>query len=264
LIANRPIAISFADPASFKPASAGPLGGQFLLRASSNGGIGSETINEPDGRWCAYDSEQAGAAETIPERGQAISEDGQLPELPSVLRSLLGIYAGKDLSQVETATVPVPPTGGLINIASVMQPIKIGTSINFGGKGKKEDGFGFAAAGSSRKAQNLFGDEEESDLVGKDTVLLSRSKPFPSCPDSMLMYLAKGAHIVPPTSGSRKVKFGCIRLALDLECLLTLWLTDRQKHFQMEHETIGTCGSGACYENGHAQRGLVRQCSLGS
>jgi hypothetical protein len=87
------------------------------------------------------------------------------------LRSLLGVYAGK-IDQVEDKA-PVAPVG-MVNIANVMQPIKIGTGFAIGsiGKGKKEEAF----AGPPRK--NLFDDEEEQDAVGKDTVLLSRSK-FP-------------------------------------------------------------------------------------
>jgi len=85
------------------------------------------------------------------------------------LRSFLGIYAGR-VDQVEEKA-PVAPVG-MVNIANVMQPIKIGTGFAIGGigKGKKEEGL----AGTSRK--NLFDDDEEMDTVGKDTVLLSRSK----------------------------------------------------------------------------------------
>lgn len=88
------------------------------------------------------------------------------------MRSFLGVYAGK-VDQVEEKA-PVAPVG-MINIANVMQPIKIGTGFAIGsiGKGKKEEGI----AGPSRK--NLFDDEDEVDTVGKDTVLLSRSK-FPT------------------------------------------------------------------------------------
>ena len=88
------------------------------------------------------------------------------------LRSFLGVYAGK-VDQVEEKA-PVASVG-MVNIANVMQPIKIGTGFAIGhiGKGKKEEGL----AGPSRK--NLFDDEEEMDAVGKDTVLLSRSR-FPT------------------------------------------------------------------------------------
>lgn len=170
LIANRPIATSFADPASFEAAEADPLCGQYLLRATANGGIGSDTKDQSEGGWCVYANEQAGAIETVPAKGE-IPEDGQLPELNSQLRSLLGNHAGK-VDQAEEKA-PVVPVGGMVNIANVMQPIKIGTgfALSLGnGKGKKEEGF----AGPSRK--NLFEDDEEVDTVGKDTVLLSRSR----------------------------------------------------------------------------------------
>jgi len=168
LIANRPIATSFADPAAFEAATTGPLGGQFLLRSTRNGGIGSDTIGKSEGGWCTYANEQAGAIEIVPAKGQAIPEDGSLPELSTQLRSLLGVFAGKRPDEVEVAPSAMP-TGGIVNIANVMQPIKIGTTFGAAiGKGKKEEGY------APRK--NLFGDEEETDLVGKDTVLLSRSE----------------------------------------------------------------------------------------
>lgn len=172
MISSRPIATSFADPASFEAAEAGVLGGQFSLRATSNGGIGSEVKDKSEGGWCTYANEQAGALETVPGKGQ-IPEDGILPEINPQLRSFLGNYAGK-VDQVEDK-VPVAPVGGMININHVMQPIKIG--IGFAGisvgKGKKEEAF----AGPSRK--NLFEDDEDVDEVGKDTVLLSRSESLP-------------------------------------------------------------------------------------
>jgi RNA-binding protein 5/10 len=171
LIANRPIATSFADPASFEATEAGLLGGQYLLRATANGGIGSETKDKSEGGWCTYANEQAGAIETVPGKSK-IPDDGILPEMTPQLRSFLGVYAGK-VDQIEEKA-PVAPVG-MVNIANVMQPIKIGTGFAIGsiGKGKKEEGL----AGPSRK--NLFDDEDEVDTVGKDTVLLSRSE-FPT------------------------------------------------------------------------------------
>jgi RNA-binding protein 5/10 len=173
LIANRPIATSFADPASFEATEAGLLGGQYLLRATANGGIGSETKDKSEGGWCTYANEQAGAIETVPGKSK-IPDDGILPEMTPQLRSFLGVYAGK-VDQIEEKA-PVAPVG-MVNIANVMQPIKIGTGFAIGGigKGKKEEGL----AGPSRK--NLFDDDEEVDTVGKDTVLLSRSKSPTFC-----------------------------------------------------------------------------------
>jgi RNA-binding protein 5/10 len=173
LIANRPIATSFADPASFEATEAGLLGGQYLLRATANGGIGSDTKDKSEGGWCIYANEQAGAIEAVPAKSK-VPDDGVLPEMTSQLRSFLGVYAGK-VDQIEDKA-PVAPVG-MVNIANVMQPIKIGTGFAIGGigKGKKEEGL----AGPSRK--NLFDDDEEVDTVGKDTVLLSRSKSPTFC-----------------------------------------------------------------------------------
>ena len=139
-----------------------------MLRATANGGIGSETKDKSEGGWCTYANEQAGAIETVPGKSK-IPDDGISPEFTPQLRSFLGVYAGK-VDQVEEKAAVAPV--GMVNIANVMQPIKIGTGFAIGsiGKGKKEEGL----AGSSRK--NLFDDEDEVDTVGKDTVLLSRSK----------------------------------------------------------------------------------------
>jgi hypothetical protein len=148
-----------------------------MLRATRNGGIDSETANKSDGTWCAYAHEDAGATEILPQRSQAIPETGILPDLSSQLRSFLGIFAGKVPGQAEegTSAANTVPTGGLINISNVMQPIKIGTSFNIGGtsKGKKADESMIGQGQGSRK--NLFGDEDEVD-PGQDSVLLSRSK----------------------------------------------------------------------------------------
>jgi len=251
LISNRPIATSFADPACFEAADAGLLGGQFILRATTNGGIGSETIGNSEGGWCAYANDQAGAVETIPEKG-SIPENSVLPEITSQLRSFLGSHAGK-LEQFEDKSTAAP-VGGKVNIANVMQPIKIGTGFTGKaiGKGKKEDG-----AGPSRK--NLFEDDEEVDAVGKDTVLLSRSTSSLIPQRLPADQIAKGAHIVPPTSGSRKVKFDCIRLSTKMERLLTLWLLDRQEYIQMEYETIGTCRSRTVSRQWSTERYFCRQ-----
>jgi RNA-binding protein 5/10 len=121
LIANRPIATSFADPASFEAAPPDQLGGQFLLRATSNGGIGSETKDQSEGGWCVYANEQAGAIETVPVKG-SIPDNGVLPEVTPQLRSFLGNYAGK-VDQVEEKA-PAGPVGGMVNIANVVHPIK--------------------------------------------------------------------------------------------------------------------------------------------
>jgi hypothetical protein len=127
------------------------------------------------------------------------------------LRAFLGTYAGKLPGQADEAASAAIPTGGLVNISSIMQPIKIGTGFGAIGlpKGKKAEE-GFAAQGSRK---SLFGDEDDVD-PGQDTVLLSRSESFPYMHAGLLTSAAKGAHIVPPTSGSRKVKTGCIRLFL--------------------------------------------------
>lgn len=179
LISDRPIGVSFANPGAFTPVPAGPLGGQFLLRATRKGGIGCETVDKADGTWCAYFHENAGAMEVLPESRPPIGEDGSIPALSDDLRAFLGGLAGKtaESSQDSTAIAAAPPTAGLVSISNVMQPIKIGTSFGMPKTSRKADEAGLVA----RDGRNVRDDDdEEQDLVGKDTVLLSRSTAFPS------------------------------------------------------------------------------------
>lgn len=174
LIADRPIGVSFANPGAFTPVPAGPLGGQFLLRATRNGGIGSDTVEKTDGAWCAYFHEQAGAIEMSPESRAPIAEDGSIPPMSDEMRSFLGGLAGKSSDNKDgSSTSTAPPTGGFVSISNVMQPIKIGTSFGVPKTTRKADEAGLV----TRDAKNVLGDdEEEQDLIGKDTVLLSRSE----------------------------------------------------------------------------------------
>ncbi|KAK8861328.1 hypothetical protein IAR55_002147 [Kwoniella newhampshirensis] len=182
LINYAPIAASFANPAAFLPTTAGPLGGEFLIRSSRNGGFGSDTIDQPDGKWCAYWHVQGGAQEAVPRGAVVIAEDGTV-ELTPDHRAFLGVLAGAPALKSATALSDVRPAGMVpINIAGGLQPIKIGGPI----KSKKKEEIGIIPL----SGKNLLQDDEEEDLVGKDTVLLSRSK---------------GVHIIPPTSSSRKI-----------------------------------------------------------
>ena len=180
LIADRPIGISFANPAAFAPVTAGPLGGQYILRATRNGGIGSDTIDKPDGTWCAYTQEGAGALEILPESSLAIGEDGSVAPIPTDLRNLLGSLAGKLPGSEPAMSMTALPTAGMVSITNIMQPIKLGTgAIAMPKQTRKADEAGLVA-NDSRK--NVLGDDdEEQDLIGKDTVLLSRSEsqPYP-------------------------------------------------------------------------------------
>ncbi|WVF66706.1 hypothetical protein IAT40_001448 [Kwoniella sp. CBS 6097] len=178
-----PVAASFANFESFVPVTAGPLGGEFIVRSSRNGGLASSTVDTPEGRWCAYWHQQAGAVETVPRGAPLINESGTV-ELTPDHRTFLGTLAGvppqakpaaSSADLMQTSMAP-------INIAGGLQPIKLG-----GGKGKKKEEITMIPI----TGRNLLGDEEEEvDLIGKDTVLLSRTK---------------GVHIIPPTSSSRKI-----------------------------------------------------------
>ncbi|OXG70952.1 hypothetical protein C349_07117 [Cryptococcus neoformans var. grubii Br795] len=184
LIHDVPVAASFSNPSSFVPVSAGPLGGEFIIRPSRFGGFGSETIDKPEGQWCAYWHEKGGAMESIPRGAPGISEDGNI-ELTPAHRAFLGNLAGVPQSQAASSQGfhSVQATGMTpVSVEGVMQPIKIGIS-----KGKKKEE---AAIIPITQKRSLLDDGEEDDKVGKDTVLLSRTK---------------GARIVPPTSSSRKI-----------------------------------------------------------
>lgn len=275
LIADRPIGASFASSSAFVPFPAGPLGGEFLLRASRNGGIGSDAVDKPDGQWVAYNHEHAGAIEAVPKGAHPIHDDGLLPAMSAEVRMLLGSLAGRLPGTAESSTsTPAPPSAGMVTISNVMQPIKIGAPIAMPKVTRKADEAGFV----TQDRRNILGDDdEEQDLVGKDTVLLSRSKSWSPAACSILCQTltccaAKGAHIVPPTSGSRKVKTGWTRLlSRDLGNLLTLWITDRQKHLQMEYEAVGAgrACSGSSIDcrtqqwRRTTERHLVCQCDIG-
>ncbi|WWD08598.1 hypothetical protein V865_006711 [Kwoniella europaea PYCC6329] len=176
-----PVAPSFANPAAFVPTPAGPLGGEFVLRPSRNGGVASDTIEQPEGKWCAYWHQAGGAVETLTRGAPVIDEDGLIQLTPDH-RSFLGHLAGVPPQIPQSAPAEAAPTSmAPINIAGGVQPIKIG------GKGKKKEEMAGIIPISGK---NLLGGDEEEDLVGKDSVLLSRSK---------------GVYIIPPISSSRKI-----------------------------------------------------------
>ncbi|BEI87992.1 uncharacterized protein CcaverHIS019_0107100 [Cutaneotrichosporon cavernicola] len=198
LISGVPIATSFANPNALIPTPSGPMGGQFLLRAAANGGFGAGTIDTPDGEFCTYWHQQAGAVETVPRGAPAVPARGVSLELSDETRRFLGNLAGKwkppkptGAAAVATSNVPgeasssapgtETPSGPLVG---GMQPIKIGFGNAVKKKPKEEP------AMVEIMSKGLVDDDDEVDLVGKDSVLLSRTK---------------GAHIVPPTSTSRKV-----------------------------------------------------------
>jgi RNA-binding protein 5/10 len=173
VISQAPVAVSFAASTSFVPAPAGPLGGQYLVRASRKGGIGSDSIHQPDGDWCAYWHEQGGAVETIPK--SAAPEGAIGPELSTELKVFLGGLAGPLGPQATSVGVPTgtsAPSQGLLSGIG-MQPIKIGAPAGKGKKKEREEDMLVPLGG-----KNVLGgeEEEEIDAVGKDTVLRSRSE----------------------------------------------------------------------------------------
>jgi RNA-binding protein 5/10 len=189
LIAQVPIAASFANPAAFLPTAPGPLGTQYLVRAAPNGGIGSAALDQPEGEWCGYWHQAAGAVETVPRGAPPVPLRGAQAELPEGLKVALGRYAGAGAS----AQPPVHrATGGFAPIAfgapsgsseatpglvpNAMQPIKIGLSFGAGAAGRKkppaipEDGI------IPISHKNILGDDDDEKDPGRDSVLLSRSE----------------------------------------------------------------------------------------
>ena len=164
LISQFPVAASFANPAAFQPVSAGPLGGEFLIRASRLGGPGGDTIDQPDGKWCGYWHQQSGSIETFPRGGRVLEETGDLGKISLELRGFLGELAGSIASapSAPPLTTSIASTG-LINISTVaMQPIKLG-SYSAG-----EEGVPLV------HSKNVL--EEDDTREEKDTVLLSRGE----------------------------------------------------------------------------------------
>ncbi|OCF30828.1 hypothetical protein I316_07551 [Kwoniella heveanensis BCC8398] len=169
IINHVPVAASFANPDSFVPVTAGPLGGEFIVRPSRNGGLASSTIDKPEGQWCAYWHQQAGAVETVPRGAPLISENGII-ELTPDHRTFLGVLAGvPPQAKLIAPSIDLTQTGmAPINIGGGLQPIKFG-----GSKGKKKEEIAMIPI----SGKNLLGDEEEEvDLIGKDTIAKNISK----------------------------------------------------------------------------------------
>lgn len=172
LISQVPVAVSFANLDAFVPVPAGPLGSEFLVKAAPNGGIGSNTIGRDDGEWVGYWHDAAGAVQSAPRGGLPVPDKGQELELPKEMCEFLGNLSGKKW------VPPQPTTTAGDAPAAAQQQQQPGTSsgpikISFGKKVKKEKQPEEAMVTIMSKR---IGDEEEIDLIGKDTVLLSRSK----------------------------------------------------------------------------------------
>ncbi|ORY25257.1 hypothetical protein BCR39DRAFT_292207 [Naematelia encephala] len=170
-IHQRPVAVSFVNPGTFIATPAGPLGAEFLVQSCRNGGIGSEVIDNPDGEWVAYWHEKAGALELVPGGAPTVMLNGELEPMSAEIKMFLGSLAGRPAPSSQAAG-PQGSTPGVaisgqtapISISmTAMQPIKIGLKL---------DNEGIVPISGSKRA---FVDEED-DAIGKDTVLLSRTK----------------------------------------------------------------------------------------
>jgi RNA-binding protein 5/10 len=154
-----PVSACFANPAAFVPTPSGPLGSEFVIPASRLGGIGSDTIDETDGKTVTYWHPTGGGKETISRGAMPVPESGSY-EVSDQMRTFLGRYGG----------VPPKAPTEIVNISMTgmqpIQPMKHGK-----GKRKAEEEAIIPLSG-----KNLLEEEEEVDLIGKDSVLLSRSK----------------------------------------------------------------------------------------
>ncbi|KAK4685451.1 hypothetical protein P7C73_g4697, partial [Tremellales sp. Uapishka_1] len=185
-ITGVPVAAAFAKTEAFLPTTAGPLGGEFVLRATRQGGIGCETVDDSDDHWCCYWHQDGGAVEVLP-RGGSIAEDGSAPIPTKDMRIFIGsslagpIPIPKGLGSAASAGKPDEGGGAAFPMPTGPFTVKIGKT-----KRKDEDVM------VPILQKNLLADEEdEKDVVGKDSVLLSRTK---------------GAKVIPPMATSRKVK----------------------------------------------------------
>lgn len=183
LISGVPIAASFANPNAFIPTPSGLMGGQFLLRAAADGGFGAATIDTPDGEFCAYWHQQAGAVETVPRGAPPVPARGATLELSDETRRFLGNLAGKwkppkaaaapsgasDASAESTTAAAADAAAGQALVGG-MQPIKIGFGNAIKKKPKEQP------AMIEIMSKGLVDDSDEVDLVGKDSMLLSRSE----------------------------------------------------------------------------------------
>lgn len=172
VIADFLIAASFTNADAFIAVETGPLGSSHLVRASRNGGIGGSTLTGSEGRWVGYWHEQSGLVETVPKTALRIDDNGEVEKLPVELRGLLGSLAGpapgQQLAQASASLSTTAPTAamGPVSISmTAMQPIKLGT------KGKMME-----EAMIAPPKGLLHDDDEEKDIIGQDSVLLSRSK----------------------------------------------------------------------------------------
>jgi RNA-binding protein 5/10 len=165
------VAAMFMRPEAFQPVAAGLLGGENLVQATRRGGIGSTTIDKPDGKWVGYWHEQAGVVIASPKNAPPIEEDGSV-KVPTGLRGYLGSLAGPPPGQQAGAgTAQGSTTSAPVSISmTAMQPIKIGVGAA-GGKKRGVEEEGFVAA----PPKNLLGEDDDEPEPMADSVLKSRS-----------------------------------------------------------------------------------------
>lgn len=272
LISQVPIAVSFANSSAFIPTPAGPLGGQFLVKSAPNGGIGAGSIASPDGEYCAYWHQQAGAVEAIPRGAPPVPARGSPLEIPAATKTFLGNLAGVVAPKPKAAAPTAIPAGAISQpaaagpssqttdvtpapLAGSMGPIKIGGFGSFGKKAKKTEEVGLIHI----SGRNAFGDEEDVDLVGKDTVLLSRSE-LPPCPPYIPTHTLSQRSKDHPTNIHKSEGKPVLRLLTapteDAHAVSHLYL-GRDQHLQMEHEAVGAVNP----KGTSASKGRVgRQC----
>ena len=172
-ISEFPVATSFANIGAFVPTPAGPLGGEMVVRAARNGGIGSTTIDKPDGTWVGYWHPDAIPQSYSPVGAPNIKDDGQTEDLAPEFKAFLGNFGGvrapdsTSTGDLSRQSQMAAPSGPISITMTAMQPIKIGKS--------KTPDEGFVAP----ETKNILQDEEEVDEIGRDTILLSRSEQSP-------------------------------------------------------------------------------------
>ena len=170
------MATSFANPSSFVATAAGPLGGELVVKASRDGGIGGATIDQPYGTWVGYWLPDAMPDAFASPGSIEIDDNGNLQQLPSDLLDFLGILGNdhdeQDVSRTTSSRQALvdAPTGPVSISLTAMHPIKPASTTR--GRAPPEEGF----VQQTESSIFLAEEEEEVDDVGQDTVLLSRSK----------------------------------------------------------------------------------------
>ena len=168
------VAATFANAGAFVPVPSGPLGSELVVHASRHGGIGGDTIDQADGSFVGYWHPDAIPQETVPIGAPKIDDKGAVEPLNGEMKAFLGILSGSTDPDTAESSGQASRQSNVPNSAGPISISLGGAANKIGGKGKRVEETGFVVM----EQKNLLGgDDEETDQVGQDTVLLSRGTP---------------------------------------------------------------------------------------